>query len=468
MAEHAARNGHGDSLLGRSDMRAHARRPIRRPTHQGELPHGHLDRVHDGADAFGAAPGGLPARHRRRSLSSRDAREDGDNVLARDPAVGERDPRSEDRQLMLDALMAATEQLVITYTGADERTGARRPPAVPLGELLDTLDDTARSRTARPGAHRLVVRHPLQPYDSRTMECGALGRPALHVDPAALGGARAAVAPRVPPGPTRAGTVAAGGPEPPSTSPNSRPARASGRGFLRQRLDVAVRFEEAEPSDAVPVQLDGLQRYQIGERLLRSQLSGTDAKAGAAAEWRRGTLPPGRLGDQVLDDLLVEIAPLVEKTATLRGAGEGDRRGRRSRRRSAGARDGRRGARILPGDGRLRLAERPLAAAGVGRVARPDRERARQCLGCGNRRPPRQARCGLHDDPAGGRGARPRLHRRAGGPLRPRAACPAADPDQGGGGLRRQPARRGVPADAEFAAAREWRTAGTPGAGRGH
>ena len=74
---------------------------------------------------------------------------DGDDLLARDPLVGERDPRSEDRQLLLDAICAATERLVVVHSGADERTGARRPPAVPLGELLDAIEAERRARGAR-------------------------------------------------------------------------------------------------------------------------------------------------------------------------------------------------------------------------------------------------------------------------------------------------------------------------------
>jgi exodeoxyribonuclease V gamma subunit len=72
---------------------------------------------------------------------------DGDDVLARDPVVGERDRRSEDRQLLLDAVLAAQEHLVVLYTGADERTNTERPPAVPLGELLDVVDATVRGWT---------------------------------------------------------------------------------------------------------------------------------------------------------------------------------------------------------------------------------------------------------------------------------------------------------------------------------
>ena len=69
----------------------------------------------------------------------RKAPRDGDDLLLADPHVGDRDSRTEDRQLLLDALMAATDRLVITYTGNDERTNVAAPAAVPVGELLDVV-----------------------------------------------------------------------------------------------------------------------------------------------------------------------------------------------------------------------------------------------------------------------------------------------------------------------------------------
>ena len=76
---------------------------------------------------------------------------DGDDLMLADPHVGDRDARTEDRQLLLDALLAATDQLIVTYTGNDERTNLVRPPAVPIGELLD-VDRPHGADRRRPGA----------------------------------------------------------------------------------------------------------------------------------------------------------------------------------------------------------------------------------------------------------------------------------------------------------------------------
>src|SRR3990170_7060414 len=114
---------------------------------------------------------------------------DGDDALARNPRTGERDVRSEDRQLFLDAILAARETLVVSYPGANEPTGAARPPAVPLGELLDALDSAA----ARPVRDTVLVHHPLQPFDTRNLVPGALaGADPFSFDRAALAGAEAA------------------------------------------------------------------------------------------------------------------------------------------------------------------------------------------------------------------------------------------------------------------------------------
>ncbi|MDQ6724742.1 MAG: exodeoxyribonuclease V subunit gamma, partial [Actinomycetota bacterium] len=67
---------------------------------------------------------------------------DGDDILGRARHVGDHDRRSEDRQLLLDAVLAAGDALVITYAGRDVRTNEVLPPAVPVNELLDVIDAT--------------------------------------------------------------------------------------------------------------------------------------------------------------------------------------------------------------------------------------------------------------------------------------------------------------------------------------
>ncbi|MCW2993573.1 MAG: exodeoxyribonuclease gamma subunit, partial [Conexibacter sp.] len=115
---------------------------------------------------------------------------DGDDLLLADPQVGDRDARTEDRQILLDALMAATDRLIITYTANDERTNAARAPAVPVSELLDVVELTTGDRAAT------LITHPLQPFDPRNFEPGALGPDGpFSFDAVTLAGARAAAGP---------------------------------------------------------------------------------------------------------------------------------------------------------------------------------------------------------------------------------------------------------------------------------
>ncbi|MFB9315279.1 exodeoxyribonuclease V subunit gamma [Nocardioides plantarum] len=243
---------------------------------------------------------------------------DGDDVLARRPLTGERDVRSEDRQLLLDAVLAATDKVVITYTGANEHSGASRPPATPLGEILDAADRT----TAAPVRDDVLTHHPLQPYDARNLLPGELisgeaGRP-FSFDRAALAGARAAVAERVPPPPLLTGLL-----EPAPVGDVSladlkaffaHPVRS----FLRQRLDVSTPLAPDEVGDAIPIELDALERWGIGDRLLGELLAGHDAEAVMLAEQLRGSLPPFHLGVGSLQEAVGECQRLLTRTADLR------------------------------------------------------------------------------------------------------------------------------------------------------
>jgi exodeoxyribonuclease V gamma subunit len=240
---------------------------------------------------------------------------DGDDVLGRQPLTGERDARSEDRQLLLDAVLAATEHLVITYTGANEQSGAPRPPAVPLGEILDAADRT----TADPVRDRVLTRHPLQPYDARNF---VPERP-FSFDVAALAGARSASGPRREPPPFLTGTLTERSREDVSLADLKGFLGHPVRAFLRERLDVATPFEPDDLADAIPVTLDSLEKWQIGDRLLRELLAGHDPAAVTYAEILSGTLPPGRLGDGAYQEVVEECQRLWTRTAEIR---DGERR----------------------------------------------------------------------------------------------------------------------------------------------
>jgi exodeoxyribonuclease V gamma subunit len=275
----------------------------------------------------------------------RKAARDGDDLLLADPHVGDRDSRSEDRQLLLDALMAATDRLIITYAARDERTNAERPPAVPVGELLDVLDRTVRTAPsgdgeAPPGRatveaadgaalgirdpsgtarEAVVIHHPLQPFDPRNFTTGRLlPGEAWSFDVVALDGARALSGPRHDARVFLDRPLPAVRTDPVELDQLVRFVQHPVRAFLRQRLGVSLGEYAKEVGDALPVQLDKLEQWGVGQRLLDARLTGADFERCKAAEMARGILPPNAFAEPVLD----EIRPIVEDLVAAAHAAE--------------------------------------------------------------------------------------------------------------------------------------------------
>jgi exodeoxyribonuclease V gamma subunit len=243
---------------------------------------------------------------------------DGDDLLLAAPCVGDRDARSEDRQLLLDAVLAATEHLIITFNGRDERTNRARPPAVPIAELLDAIDRTVRVDPGARPRDRVLISHPLQSFDPRNFRPGTLGiEEPWSFDALHLAGARSLAGPRhdrqaflLQPLPGCPGEVV-------RLETLVRFVEHPVRAFLRERLGFFASDRTDEIADDLPIDLDGLEKWSVGDRLLRARLAGTSAASARAAELARGFLPPGGLAGGVLEEVGPSVEALVDTVAGL-------------------------------------------------------------------------------------------------------------------------------------------------------
>lgn len=227
----------------------------------------------------------------------RAAERDGDDLMLRDPRPGEPDPPAEDRQALADAITAAGDALVIVHQSRSAQTNEPIPPPAALADLLDLL--------RRAGV--VERRHPLQPFSPTLF--GADGEP-LSYDPAGLRGAVAVSGPRVAPGP---GTPVP--PAPPFTEVSlddlAGLVRDPVRHFLRERCGLSY-WQSERPADEIPIELNGLERWGVGDRLLTLVRSGRSIDEAIRAEWLRGEVPPGAVGTRLLDGLAAQLGPIVE------------------------------------------------------------------------------------------------------------------------------------------------------------
>ena len=93
------------------------------------------------------------------------------DLMALSPRRGDRQRRTDERNLFLDLLLAARQKFYMSYTGRSIRDNAPLPPSILVSELIELLvpalcDDPVSSTQRGRARRRLVIEHPLQPFST--------------------------------------------------------------------------------------------------------------------------------------------------------------------------------------------------------------------------------------------------------------------------------------------------------------
>ena len=231
-------------------------------------------------------------------------------ALAGQARPGDRSRQSDDRQLMLEALLSARRVLYVGWTGRSVRDNSLQPPSVLVSQLRDYL---AAGWSGEVLAQR-STEHPLQPFSRRYFEGDAAlfthareWRAAHSAEPSAQLPAPPLPAfepdPRVPLGVASLAAFL------------RNPARA----FLRERLGVVFDPAQDEEGDDESFGLAGLEEYSTVRDLLDGVLADLqstpgDAPVDALLERRlqrlrrAGSLPLGGLEPSLLPALAARLA----------------------------------------------------------------------------------------------------------------------------------------------------------------
>jgi len=242
--------------------------------------------------------------------------------LLADPELarpGDRSRRDDDRQLMLDALLAARDRLHVSWSAHRARDNQPQPPSV----LVQQLRDHVVALWGEPALEAATRSHPLQPFSRAYLEQG--GDERLFTYAHEWRGLHEGVAPVAEPSATAALAVV-----------RSRPAvlplkalvefvRSPVAAFFRQRLRADLRLADDTLEDDEPFDTGGLQAWQWRDQILRAR---ADDPAIAAAQLtrsvarlrREGRLPWGGPGQAVAEGLRAEMAPVLAAWAAWQAA----------------------------------------------------------------------------------------------------------------------------------------------------
>ena len=207
---------------------------------------------------------------------------------------GDRDRRDEDRSAFLEALLAARQCFVLTYTGRDLQEDKPIPPSIVVSELTQRLKQRFPAFETEDRAQR----HPLQPFSPRYFEDGDRDRSALfsYSPPMAAAATTMGTSREAPE--RFEGEVTASGrqgsAEELELEDLIRFGVSPSKDFVRNRLDMVLDTRDEDVEDDEPLGLNALEIWQLKSDLAEFGDLNQDRTLELAAA--RGLLPPRNLG----------------------------------------------------------------------------------------------------------------------------------------------------------------------------
>lgn len=227
---------------------------------------------------------------------------------------GDRDPRMDDRQLILDTLLCAEDRLHISYVGRSQTNNAEIAPSIVVAELLQYLQETVRTTEGAPHPS-LRVEHRLQPFSVAYFATADDPTAALFSYDAALARSISDASERLVDPPfvgVGAHTVSE---RLVITLDDLMAAWCNPSRFHAERvLQLSLRAAREAVQDIEPMQMDGLLRTRVQQRMLEDVLHRAhSAEARRMLVEASGELPPGPLGEAWYDRLSRQMAPMVRR-----------------------------------------------------------------------------------------------------------------------------------------------------------
>jgi exodeoxyribonuclease V gamma subunit len=241
------------------------------------------------------------------------------DAVGTQPRPGDRNPRDEDRNLLLESLLSARAHLLVFYSGRDPRTDKALAPAVPIGDVLDVVDLTLGLPADTPAdldgvqpvlpRHLLTRVHRVQPFvgSGFRAQTTAIGRPVpRRFDGRMYTAASALAAERTGGMPLMAEGLRLPDPQPPTSltiDALTRWLRRPVRTMMRERLGLYLDDPQRDLPEREAMELGALEASGVGRLAVDAVKRGAvDASMVIDRLAQRAIVPPGAPGRAVASE----------------------------------------------------------------------------------------------------------------------------------------------------------------------